>query len=610
MSVNSLPELAKLALEAPNTSSHEQALVQATDLVRRQTGAVSALLFYGDGEAFAGCGVGDSPASYSSNALRYLQQRLIQLRVPLAFAFVDGELRYLTRAANKQPREYFAWLVPVTSSWTELLILRGAWPPNAVQSLLDAVDSALPALTIITERFLGTGRNQQFERQLTAIDRCVDYLRQSAAVIGSYSAVSSTFGQMPSEQLSLLQQLAAAASDSIGEAKAGRDLLEAHLRLQEHATRLERAVQIERQNATTDSLTGLLNGRGAHEALHASIDAATVEGKPVSVLLGDVDGFKLFNDTYGHIKGDEVLRLVADIFTRVCGNAGIAARYAGDEFLVILPNLGKQEAIELAQTVVEQLGQTEFQAAAGRFIPISMSIGVATYPEDSTSISSLIAIADSSMYAAKRQVRRADVSVVSSVPETNFGVLEGLVMAIHAKDRYTKDHCDIVAEYAVKIAERLKLPEESKRALSIAGLLHDIGKLVIPDEILKKPGALTPDEYEVIKQHVRVGEALIREVPQLNEVQQAVSCHHERFDGSGYPRGLKGEEIPLLGRIIGVADTYSAMKLDRPYRKGLSTDRIIEVFIEGAGTQFDPDIARMFSDMLMQERATVLSNVA
>jgi HD-GYP domain-containing protein (c-di-GMP phosphodiesterase class II) len=132
-------------------------------------------------------------------------------------------------------------------------------------------------------------------------------------------------------------------------------------------------------------------------------------------------------------------------------------------------------------------------------------------------------------------------------------------------------------------------------------LLHDIGKLVIPDEILKKPGALTPEEYEIMKQHVRVGEALIREVPQLHEVIQAVASHHERFDGSGYPRGLKRDEIPLVGRVIGVADAYSAMCLDRPYRKAMSTDEILDVMIRCSGSQFDPDIVTVFTELMLEE---------
>ena len=159
-----------------------------------------------------------------------------------------------------------------------------------------------------------------------------------------------------------------------------------------------------------------------------------------------------------------------------------------------------------------------------------------------------------------------------------------------------------MAEYAVKIGERVNLSEESTRALRIAGLLHDVGKLAVPDDILKKPGPLTEEEYEVMQRHVRIGEALIREVPQLKEVIQAVSCHHERYDGTGYPRGLQGENIPLLGRILAVADAYSAMCLDRPYRKAMPLDSVCRELTAGAGTQLDPNITGLFLELLADEQ--------
>jgi diguanylate cyclase (GGDEF)-like protein/putative nucleotidyltransferase with HDIG domain len=600
MATSPLAALAKLALEATKQEALVETLVKAMELMRQQTGAISALIFYEDGDKLSGSGVGQDAASYPQVALQYLQRRLQQVHLPLAFNLSEGEVRNLTRAANKQPREQIAWLVPVTDSKTELLVLHGTWPPSAIQPLIDTVDAAMPALVVILQRFLGVGYRERLEQQLSAISVNVDTLRESASVIGSVAALYPSFAEAPTDGVSAIRGLANAAIASLEEVRASRELMESHLRLQEYASRLERAVQLERQNANTDPLTGLLNSRGALDVLQTATETAALDGKSVSVLLGDINGFKLFNDTYGHVSGDQVLTLIASIFRTCFEQVGSAARYGGDEFLIILPNFEKQAAIDLARQAADRLGRAEFSGPTGT-VPISMSIGVATYPEDSTSISALIAIADSAMYAAKNQVDRKTV-VVSSVPETHFGVLEGLVMAVHAKDRYTKDHCDIVAEYAVKLAVSLNLPEESKRALSIAGLLHDIGKLVIPDEILKKPSRLTPAEQDVMRQHVRVGEALIREVPQLREVQQAVACHHEHYDGSGYPRGLKGEEIPLLGRVIGIADAYSAMCLDRPYRKALRHDQILNVYVKDNGKQFDPGIADVFVKLILEEQ--------
>jgi putative nucleotidyltransferase with HDIG domain len=154
----------------------------------------------------------------------------------------------------------------------------------------------------------------------------------------------------------------------------------------------------------------------------------------------------------------------------------------------------------------------------------------------------------------------------------------------------------------VKLAVRLNLPEESQRALRIAGLLHDIGKLAVPDEILKKPAPLNAEEYKIMQRHVTIGEVLIREVPQLKEVIQAVACHHERYDGTGYPRGIGGDQIPLIGRIIAIADSYSAMCLDRPYRKGMSHDRVLAELVAGAGIQFDPGLTEVFVQLLLEEQ--------
>jgi diguanylate cyclase (GGDEF)-like protein/putative nucleotidyltransferase with HDIG domain len=379
--------------------------------------------------------------------------------------------------------------------------------------------------------------------------------------------------------------------------------MESHLRLQEYTSRLERMVQVERQQASTDALTGLLNHRGALAALKAAFESAKQEDGPLSLLMGDINGFKLFNDTYGHIMGDDVLKLVADVSRKAAEPMnGTACRYGGDEFLIILPALDKVSATSVAEEITERLGRAEFRSENGTLVPVAMSLGVATYPEDGESAAKIVAVADAAMYAAKRRADGAEKPAVTSTQDTTFGVLDSLVQAIDVKDSYTKVHCDIVAEYAVKLAIRLNLPEESQRALRIAGLLHDIGKLAVPDEILKKPAPLNQEEYEVMQRHVVIGEVLIREVPQLKEVIQAVACHHERYDGTGYPRGLKGDQIPLIGRIIAIADAYSAMCLDRPYRKGMSHDRVLSELVAGAGIQFDPQLAEVFVEMLLEEQ--------
>ena len=602
MTTKALSQLAQLALVATKASPAAETLVRAMELVRNQTGAVSALLFYGDGAGFAGCGIGDDAKHYSDPMLTYLQQRLVQLRVPLTFNLADDEVRHITRAEHKQPRDYMAWLVPTADSWTELLLLRGAWPASAIAPLLEFVDSSMPALTIMLERFVGVGREHRLERQLSAIGSSVETLSHSAEVIGSVAAAYPYLKGIPQDQLAVLQTLAENASAALAEIRENRGLMESHLRLQEYTARLERAVEAERHHATTDALTGLMNHRGALQTMDAAITDATANSRELSLLMGDIDGFKLFNDTYGHVMGDEVLKLVANACRQVVDESGTVCRYGGDEFLVVLPGHDKHSAMELARQINYRLGKAEFQTESSGLVPVRISIGVASFPQDTTSPSELVAIADAAMYEAKRPGNDQSAPVISTKNDTTFGVLNSLVQAVDTKDRYTKDHCDIVAEYAVKLAERMNLSEEAGRALRIAGLLHDIGKLAIPDEILKKPGPLDQAEYEVMQRHVKIGEVLIREVPQLKDVLQAVSCHHERYDGTGYPRGLKGDTIPLLGRIIAVADAYSAMCLDRPYRKAMPHDRILTELVAGSGIQFDPEILNVFTELLLEEQ--------
>ena len=421
MTTKALSELARLALGATKTVPAPETLVQAMELVRNQTGAVAALLFYGDEGGFAGCGVGDDPDRYPGPALTYLQQRLVQLRVPLAFDLVDEEVSFITRAATKQRRDYIAWIVPTTGSWTELLVLRGSWPASAITPLLEFVDSAMPALTIMLGRFVGVGSKERLEQQLTAITASVETLGRSAEIIGSVAAVYPTTQGLPEDQVTMLKTLAESAAATLNEVKANRDLMQSHLRLQEYTSRLERAVEVEREHATTDVLTGLINHRGALQALETATESAKAEGSSLSLLMGDIDGFKLFNDTYGHVMGDEVLRLTADVCRKAVEPNGTVCRYGGDEFLIILPAHNKRAAKKLARQITERLGKAEFQTESKTIVPIRMSLGVATFPQDTSSPSELVAIADAAMYETKRRPQDAKGSVVSTRADTTFG---------------------------------------------------------------------------------------------------------------------------------------------------------------------------------------------
>ncbi len=334
--------------------------------------------------------------------------------------------------------------------------------------------------------------------------------------------------------------------------------------------------------ADSDPVTGLLNHRAIHQRLEVELQQARVQNQPLALIMMDMDNFKLFNDTYGHPAGDQVLQRVAQALEEECEKRDILGRYGGDEFIVILPDSDVQEATALAQHLRERMVREGFRPAAReaggadeRTVPVTLSFGVAAFPEDSTSRHELLTIADANLYAAKHseegiigttQAQRANRELRT---QGSFGVLDAMVTAVDNKDRYTHRHSEDVTEYSLWIAEELGLSEETMRVIRVGGLLHDVGKIGVPDEILRKPGRLTAEEYEVMKRHPEIGALIIGAMPDMKAIVDAVRCHHERWDGKGYPGGLAGEEIPLLGRLLAVADAFSAMTTARPYRKGL-----------------------------------------
>jgi len=190
-----------------------------------------------------------------------------------------------------------------------------------------------------------------------------------------------------------------------------------------------------------------------------------------------------------------------------------------------------------------------------------------------------------------------------AVTGTAFDVLDSLVTAIDHKDQYTKAHSLDMTNHALFLAQALGCSEETYNIVRVAGLLHDVGKIGVPDGILQKPGRLTPDEYEIMKKHVTLSALIIHDLPRLPDILDAVACHHERWDGGGYPNGLKGEEIPHLGRVMAIADAFSAMTLDRPYRMGMSLDEALAEMERGSGTQFDPDLVALFIQRMREGQA-------
>nr|HET8628403.1 diguanylate cyclase [Thermomicrobiales bacterium] len=373
-----------------------------------------------------------------------------------------------------------------------------------------------------------------------------------------------------------------------------------------------------RRQADTDALTGLANHRAIQERLDEELAHAAAAGQPLAVLMIDVDDFKLFNDTYGHLVGDQILRLASRTLKEACRDTDVIGRYGGDEFIVLLPGADRAGASDAAHRILALMAARSVRAAGQDPLPIALSIGVALYPDDATLKHDILSHADAALYETKRSggngVRHhqgIDEVAYAPVAEgacTTFSALQGLVNAVDAKDRYTRDHSDAVTEGALLLAERLGLSPEACGALRIAGLLHDVGKIGIPDRILRKPGRLTDEEYRIMQQHVSLSELIIKEVPSLVDVLGAVASHHERYDGRGYPRGLRGEAIPLLGRIMALADACAAMLLNRPYRRGLGWPEVAAELRRGAGTQFDPALVEPFIEAI--EHSTYLTAIA
>ena len=353
--------------------------------------------------------------------------------------------------------------------------------------------------------------------------------------------------------------------------------------------------------ADRDPLTGLLNHRSFHKKLEQESEAARQAGLPLAVAMMDLDNFRFFNDGYGHSVGDDLLRQVSAALSAACRPGDTLARYGGDEFALLLPGLGAEGAVRLADRLVLSLAGVGYRPPGyDALIPLTLSIGIAVFPDDGPGRLETLAAADARLGRVKTGgsgqgvlTDRLRANLPCSLAD--FSMLNALVTAVDAKDRYTRRHSEDVMAYSFQIAQELGLDEREQRRTLLAALLHDVGKIGVPDPILRKPGKLTEEEFEAIKQHPMMGSIIIGAVPGFEGALDAVRHHHERWDGKGYPFGLRGEETPLTARIMAVADAFSAMTTDRPYRKGMDEGQALRILQEGAGTQWDPSCVAAFA---------------
>ena len=347
-----------------------------------------------------------------------------------------------------------------------------------------------------------------------------------------------------------------------------------------------------------DPLTGLLNHGAIVEVLAETIDDCRTAGGGVSAALLDIDNFGLLNETYGHPAGDHALAEVSVLLRSTLPRTTVCGRYGPDEFLVVARG---DDAVGLTPTLDglrSALADLSLRFEDSERLPVTVSAGIASYPTNGESVTTLLSVAALTLDEAKASggdaVRVAEVRTVAADYTKAFDVLHGLIIAVDTKDRYTRRHCEDVARYADFIAERLGLEPETRRALHTAGLLHDVGKIGIPDVILRKPARLTEDEYAIVKQHVALGDMIVRDIPGIELIRAGIRHHHERWDGDGYLDRLAGEEIPLVARILAVGDAFSAMTTTRSYRKALTVDEALIRLEDASGSQLDTGIVRTF----------------
>ncbi len=364
--------------------------------------------------------------------------------------------------------------------------------------------------------------------------------------------------------------------------------------------------------ALTDPLTGLGNHRNFHERLQRELAEAEQDDVELSVCLVDVDDFKTVNDRFGHPVGDRVLGQIASRLRQ----GGESFRLGGDEFAVLLPRLDDRDAIDVARSIVERVAAATFDDAG----TVTVSAGVATYPLQGVARDELIRVADSALYWAKEDGKNrarayeptltgvVELREIASSPDraARYEAAASLAKAVDERDAYTGRHSERVGELAARIARRLGIDEPLIELTRLAGSLHDIGKLAIPEEILRKPDALNESERLVVQRHPQIGHRILEGLG-VEPVADWVLHHHERWDGAGYPDRLRGDEIPLGARIIFVADAYDAMTSERVYQKPLSKREALAELANCSGTQFDPKIVDACADEIQVERGVAVA---
>ncbi len=397
----------------------------------------------------------------------------------------------------------------------------------------------------------------------------------------------------------------------------------------------ERIGEMKNLSSGVDNLTGLSTHRVFQEKLAGEIQKASTLKSSLSVVIFDVNNISQINRELGHAKGDEIIRTVADKIAQSSSDKSMIGRYGGDEIAIIMPNTSVDEAKYFSEYVAYSLSCCLIDNVG----PIRVSIGIASYPDATMDQEKLLILAEQATYISQSKGYQNGMASIISSQDFDFwddmalnsfasvltkrhaqvgisfeeelvkkfhneeiiskhhllDVVTSLASAIDAKDTYTKGHSTGVARYSEALARAAGLEEDEIERIKLGAVLHDVGKIGIPENILRKPAPLSDEEWKIMKQHPTIGaEKVIQPNRQLIDLIPMVKYHHERYDGKGYPEGLKGTDIPLAARIVSVADAYHALVSDRPYRKGMSIEKACEILKEGAGTQWDKELVRTF----------------
>ncbi|HEY7738346.1 MAG TPA: diguanylate cyclase [Candidatus Limnocylindria bacterium] len=375
--------------------------------------------------------------------------------------------------------------------------------------------------------------------------------------------------------------------------------------------------------ATRDRLTSIPNRESLLRTLANEVDRATRHSKPLAVAFMDIDRFKAINDTYGHRVGDAVLQQLAGLITRSIRASDIFGRYGGEEFMLILPETTPEDAFTLVEELREMVMRRPMSVATGILVDATISIGVAGGHSTELQVDRLVDAADAAMYVAKSEGRNrsflfgsvTDESVVrraAITPErrdaaaaigrwASASAAQALASVLAPQPHHRGRPSDMIASLSIGMALHMGLSRAEMDRIRVAALLHDLGKLALPGEILDKPSSLTDVEWQVVGEHPRIGQVILEQATSMREAVPIVLHHHERYDGTGYPHGLKGEEIPLGARIVAVADAYHAMVHERPYKSALSHTQALNELRRHAAAQFDPTVVEVFIAIFSDE---------